>query len=232
MVSATVRFLNKSATPLTLGYLRNSAVAIDDQGNRYVLASAESVRGMGEIGGREFDPKFTIQPGQTSDARFEFVWRWNGRDIIGERSWDLEFAVREAAEVARGQYRFGQEHALQFKAIPPAPATSAVPSSVPAASAELTAASSNPVPAMEPVAPRPDACAGKRACYDAGLFVAEIENAALTHEGNFQDRVARLTVRVRNTGAKPISLAYVAKSSVLIDAAGNRFFWVQPEPTI
>ena len=40
-----------------------------------------------------------------------------------------------------------------------------------------------------------------------------------------QDRVARIDVQIRNTSSQPISLAYVVKSSVLVDNLGNRFFW-------
>lgn len=219
VVSATVRFLNKTSRPLTLGYIRAAGVAIDERGNRYTLPSSESVRGIGEIAGREFDPKFTIQPGQTADARFEFVWRWNGRDLLGQKAWDIELAVREAGEAAPGQYRFGAEHALQFRGVPPATAaiSDAAPVPVPASAAA-------PVPAVvEP--PRPDACAGKRACFDAGSFVAEIQHGTLTREGTYLDRIARLNVQIRNISQQPLSLAYVAKSSVLTDNLGNRFFW-------
>jgi hypothetical protein len=215
VVSATIKFLNKTNRPMILGYIRTAAVAIDERGNRYTLASSDSVRGIGEIAGREFDPKFTVQPGQTADTRFEFLWRWNGRDIIGQKAWDIEVAVREAAELAPGQYRFGAEHALQFRGVPPATASvsEAAPAPVPAAVA----------PAAE--SPRPDICAGKRGCFNAGSFVAEIQHATLTREGTFQDRVARLNMHIRNTGQQPLSLAYVAKSSVLTDNMGNRFFW-------
>jgi hypothetical protein len=226
MVSATVRFLNKSARPLILGYILSAGVAIDEQGNRYVLAAPTSVRGIGEITNREFDPKFTLQPGQTADARFEFVWRPNGREIIGMRAWDVELAVREVGEAAPGQYRFGQEHALQFKAVPPAPTPETrqvtTQGTTPLTTSETM--SEAPVPAPVPET-RADACAGKKGCYDAGNFVAEIRRATLTHEGTYQDRVARLDIQIRNTSTQPLILAYVVKSSVLIDDRGSRFFW-------
>ncbi|HYI97120.1 MAG TPA: hypothetical protein VEX68_26495 [Bryobacteraceae bacterium] len=214
MVSATIKFLNKTNRPLLLGYIRSSGVAIDDQGNRYILPTPTNVRGMGEIGGREFDPKFTLQPGQSADTRFEFVWRWNGRDIIGHKAWDIELAVREPNEAAPGQYRFGAEHALQFRGVPSA--TAAVSQSVPAATAP-TASATDPR--------RTDACEGKTRCFDAGAFVTEIGSGTLTREGTYQDRVARLNLLIRNMGDQPLPLAYVAKSSVLTDNLGRRFFW-------
>ncbi len=225
LVSATLQFLNKTGRPLILGYVRSAGVAVDERGNRYVLASPESVRGMGEIGGRGFDPKFTLPPGQTADTRFEFGWNWNGRDIIGHEAWDIELAVREVAEVAPGQYRFGAEHSLQFRGVPPASAvsSSAAPAAQPNAAVASAAVAAPAAPAPEP--PRADQCAGKPRCFDAGQFVAEIQHATLTREGTYQDRVVRLNVTIRNTGQQPLSLAYVAKSSVLTDNLGNRFFW-------
>ncbi|MEO8371975.1 MAG: hypothetical protein ABI806_22515, partial [Candidatus Solibacter sp.] len=220
IVSATVRFLNKTNRPLMLGYIASAGVAIDERGNRYILPSAASVRGIGEISGREFDPKFSVQPGQTADTRFEFVWRWNGRDILGQKAWDVELAVREANEVAPGQYRFGAEHTLQFRGVPPANAGGAEASPQASPAAAPPAASSAVV---EP--PRPDQCAGKRQCFDAGTFVAEIQHAGLSREGTYQDRVVRLNIQIRNTSQQPLSLAYVTKSSVLTDNRGNRFFW-------
>ena len=220
IVSATIKFLNKTNRPLTLGYLRTAAVAIDERGNRYTLPTPENVRGIGEISGREFDPKFTIAAGQTADARFEFIWRWNGRDLLGQKAWDIELAVREAIEDAPRQFRFGAEHVLQFRGVPPAQSnlSEAAPQPVP----QLTPQPTTPA---EPVQQRPDACAGKRGCFDAGTFVGEIQHTTLTREGNFQDRIVRLTLLLRNTSQQPLSLAYVTKSSVLTDNMGNRFFW-------
>lgn len=220
-VSATVRFLNKTRRPLLLGYVRSAGVAIDEQGNRYILPSAASVHGIGEIAGREFDPKFAVLPGQTADARFEFVWRWNGRDIIGQRAWDIDLTVREVRDVAPSQYQFGQEHALQFKTVLAANAPDSVQTSRDLPAAAKAAPASAPISA----ASEPDACAGRPRCYDAGPFAAEIAQAVLTREGNFQDRVVRMNIRFRNKGADPITLAYVTGTSTLVDNRGNRFSW-------
>ena len=71
VLSTTVRFENKSSQPLTIGYVRESGVALDELGNRYVVPNANGVRAIGEIAGTSIDPKFTLQPGEASDARFE-----------------------------------------------------------------------------------------------------------------------------------------------------------------
>jgi hypothetical protein len=62
IVSATVRFVNKTTRPLILGYVRNAAVAINEAGNRYTITSPANVRGIGEIAVAQFDPKFTVAP--------------------------------------------------------------------------------------------------------------------------------------------------------------------------
>lgn len=233
LVSATIKFLNKTNRPLILGYIAASAVAIDDRGNRYVLASSNSVRGIGEIAGRQFDPKFTLQPGETADTRFEFAWRGNGRDIIGQKAWDIEFAVREAVEVGPGQYRFGAEHALQFRGVPPASAAAPLTSegTAPMTTAPATAGNSapaDPAPAAAPanVPPRrPDACVTHHTCFDAGAFVAQVADARLTRDPNNLGRTVRLTMKIRNMGQQPLSLAYVAKSSTLADNLGKPYYW-------
>jgi hypothetical protein len=233
IVSATIRFVNKTTRPLILGYVRNSALAINEAGNRYTASSPDNVRGMGEIAGAQFDPKFTVQPGQASDTRVEMAWRWDGREIIGQRSWNMDMTVREVSEVAPGQYRFGAEHALQFKALVPGNAGAAAPaggalSQVPAGGAPAApAASASPAaaaPAPQVAANLPDACGGKAGCYDAGPFVAEIVNTVATRENYARPwHTVRLNVRFRNKTNEPIILGYMTGTAVLIDDLGNRY---------
>ncbi|MGH8311601.1 MAG: hypothetical protein ACRETX_17630, partial [Steroidobacteraceae bacterium] len=114
IVTATVRFQNKTDRPLTLGYVKTSGVAMDDEGNRYVVWGPSSVRGIGEIAGSAFDSKFTLQPQERSDARFELVWNETPQTVAGTR-FELDLAVREISEVAVDQFRLGQEHSLHFE---------------------------------------------------------------------------------------------------------------------
>lgn len=235
-VSATIRFQNKTHRPLTLGYIRNAGVAIDEQGNRYTISDPANVRGIGEIAGGQFDPKFIVQPGQVSDARFEFWWKWNGRDIIGQRAWDVDLAVREVNEIAPGQYRFGQEHPLQFKGVASANLSGTSPATGTLASvaggtasagvaAPTPAAAASRVASNEPVAwNEPEACAGKPRCYDAGPFVAEIVNTVASRETYSRPwHTVRLNLRFRNKTSAPIILGYVHGTGVLIDDLGNRY---------
>ena len=231
-VSATVRFVNKTNRPLLLGYVRTASVAINEAGNRYTIEQPANVRGIAEIAGGQFDPKFAVQPGQAADARFEFWWRWDGRAIIGQRAWDIDLTVREVNEIAPGQYRFGQEHALQFKALAPGNMTGTTPTggslaSLPAGAPPASTASagaSAPVPAPQVAAGEADACAGKKGCYDAGPFVAEIVNSVATRENYSRPwHTVRMNVRFRNKSAEPIILGYVTGTAVLIDDLGNRY---------
>jgi hypothetical protein len=214
-VAATVRFENKTNRPLILGYVRSSSVATNEAGNRYTITDPKYVRGIGEIAGNEFDPKFTLQPGQASDARFEFWWRWNGSEIIGVRTWDVAIAIREVNEVAPGQYRFGREHALQFKGATPGNMTSAAPAP-PAAS---------PSPAASQIsATMPDQCAGRIRCYDAGPFFAEIVTVTPSiAKLSYDWHVMTMNIRFTNKTAAPLVLAYVAESGALSDNFGNRY---------
>jgi hypothetical protein len=223
LVSATIRFHNKTARPLILGYVRTAAVAIDEQGNRYVIGSEGNVRGIGEAGGRSFDPKFTLAAGQASDARFEFSWEWDGRAIIGQRAWDVDLTIREINEVAAGQYRFGQEHVLSFKGVSPATQTTSAAGAMPV-TASAAAPPASPTAAPPTAAPLPDACGGKSRCYDAGPFVAEVLNVT-----GSQARTARqwhiisMNIRFLNKTDQPIILGYVAGTGVMIDEHGNRY---------
>jgi hypothetical protein len=233
-VSATVRFVNKTNRPLILGYVRNASVAINEAGNRYTIEQPANVRGIAEIAGGQFDPKFTVQPGQAADARFEFWWRWDGRAIIGQRAWDIDLTIREVNEIAPGQYRFGQEHALQFKGVSVGNMTSAAPAggslaTVSGAAAPSSAPAATPAPAS-PAAPAqvqanlPDACAGRIRCFDAGPFSAEILTATATREqGSRPWHTVSMNMRFTNKSNAPIILAYVVPSGVLIDDLGNRY---------
>jgi hypothetical protein len=234
-VSATVRFVNKTNRPLILGYVRNASVAINEAGNRYTIEQPANVRGIAEIAGGQFDPKFMVQPGQAADARFEFWWRWDGRAIIGQRAWDIDLTIREVNEIAPGQYRFGQEHALQFKGVAVGNMTSAAPaggSLATVANPAAPAAGPAPAPAATPAPAAPaqvpadqaDACAGRIRCFDAGPFVAEILTATATREQNARPwHTVSMNIRFRNKTNAPLILGYVVPTGVLIDDLGNRY---------
>ncbi|MBE7543791.1 MAG: hypothetical protein KJZ84_02950 [Bryobacteraceae bacterium] len=214
IITTTVRFQNRLNRPLILGYVDGSGVATDDQGNRYTLYGESSVRAMGIINRQGLDPKFVLEPGQWSDARFELSWTPARNDIFG-LSFVLELAVREITPLQGRQFRLGLEHALRFEGLGGETPT---PAAAPASPATAAA------PAAPP-APMEDACAGKPRCNHPGPFVAEIQSINASHAGTYNDHVLRISLRFRNLTDQPLVLGYSAKSSKIIDNFGNEYYW-------
>ena len=99
VVTATIRITNKLDRPLILGLVQRSGVGIDDQGNRYLVDGENNVRGIGMITST-IDPKFSLQPGESSDARIEFVLKMEHNQIYGT-SWELTLTLREIDQIGR-----------------------------------------------------------------------------------------------------------------------------------
>jgi len=108
-VSVTLRFHNRVQRPLTLAYVQSSPVVLDDRGNRYTLNGA--VRGMGLVSPSSYDPKFTIAPGESADAQFEFVW--HPRDQLFGLRYELSLAVRELTPLGGGRHRAAGEYVVR-----------------------------------------------------------------------------------------------------------------------
>jgi hypothetical protein len=213
-------FRNKANRPLILGYVSGSGIATDERGNRYVPVGQRAVQGIGLVQGGSGDPKFTLQPGESSDARFEFVWNTSGQEIFG-LSFQVDLAIREIEPIPGNQLRLGREHALHFSGLgnragvsPPrstaAPGQATIPGGAPAL----------PVPAV----PQADACGVRPRCYSAGPFVAEVIGltpSSLPYATPVDVLQAR--VRFRNLTNQPIILGYTAGSAVITDNFGNRY---------
>jgi hypothetical protein len=216
LVATTIRIQNKLNRPIILGYVPRSGIATDDRGNRYE-SNDGNVRGIGLISNGALDVKFVLQPGESSDARFEFGWQ-PGHEIYGE-SYQVELSIREIDQVAPHQFTLGKEHALRFTgfgnpsavAVAPAPVTAPVPTGPPTASA--------------PVIPIADPCAGAPRCYSAGPFLAEVSSLTGARVGNRKDHVLSITLKFRNVSSQPIILGYHTGSSTVTDNLGNRYYW-------
>lgn len=209
VLSTTVRFENKSAQPLTIGYVRDSGIALDDLGNRYLVPAANGVRAIGEIVGTNIDAKFTLQPGEGSDARFELMWEPN--KAAAGKSFELDLAVREIANGAGDQLKLGQEHALHFAGLGSAGAPAAQTAQTPKPAAVIPAATADP-------------CAGSNRCFNAGGFVAEVMQVQTARVSNRHETLS-LNIRFRNIGDKPVILAYQSGSSSAIDNFNNKYYW-------
>jgi hypothetical protein len=209
VVTATLRFRNKLDRPLILGYVNGSGVVTDDLGNRYVIGG-NGVRGIGVLGGNNVDTKFTLAPGETSEARFEYSWE-PGRAIVGTR-YDMDLTVREVDPIAGNQFKLGRERVLHFaSAAVEHPAAAPTAAAVPAASVPPTS--------------RQDFCAGVLRCVSAGPFTAQV--IAATPQGGPKDRhhTLVLNVRFRNVSNAPVVLGYKASSSNGTDNLGNQYYW-------
>lgn len=214
VVTATLRIQNRLDRPLTLGYVGDSGVVTDDQGNRYVV-NANGVRGIGVLTSSAVDTKFTLEPGESSDARFEFVWE-PGRAIVGTK-YDMDLTLREIDTISGGQVKLGKERVLHF----------AQPRGAAGAQAPGTAAPAAATPAAT-VATVGDPCAGLARCATGGAFVAQV--TSVTPVGTPQDRhhSLKLTVRFRNVGSAPIYLGYKSGSSAATDNLGNAYIYGRP----
>jgi len=115
ILDVIVRFRNKTANPLVLGYLQGSGTAVDEKGNRYSVYGANGVRGMGQVAGNSFDPKFTLPPGGIGDAQFELMW-YPGQQIYGF-TFMLDLTVDEINSYEGNQHSLGGEFPLHFEGL-------------------------------------------------------------------------------------------------------------------
>jgi hypothetical protein len=233
IITTTVRFVNRTNHPLILGYVQNSGIATDDQGNRYAVYGANSVRGIGEITGNAFDPKFTLQPGEGADARFELAWSPSRNEIFGTR-FELELAVREIDPLVGNQFRLGREHALRFTGFSDATIVAATPAPGSADAIALTPGpGAAPATAGQPVAAGTGAgevasasCGTAAHCYDAGPFTVRVVRFTGSRlADNTGDHMIDVSLRVTNVSGAPIVLGYQAQSGSIIDDLGNRYYW-------
>jgi hypothetical protein len=217
VIAVTLQFRNLTGNPLYLGYVAESGVITDDKGNRYAVYPA-SVRGIGTITAREFDPKFMLRPGESADARLEFGFRAPPSTILGTK-YTMDLAVRQIEPLAGNQFRLGREHALQYGGFPEvmtAPVAATAPASPAAPAAEAA-------PPPEPA----DLCAGKPRCYAAGPFLAEVTQVVGSNLGGGKSmfHLLQITMRIRNMTSEPIILGYQAKSGTAVDDLGNQYSW-------
>lgn len=218
VVDATVHIENRSDHPLSLVYVSGSGMVIDDQGNRYAIddfRNANAVRAIGIINRSTFDPKFRLQPGEGSDARFEFAFN-PGNAIVGT-VFRMELTLREIDSLAGGQQKPGREHVLQFRSLSNQPGGMQAAAAAPASAVAGAATAPSPAVAVG----GGDPCAGNSRCRSAGPFTAEVSQLSSTTQRNQQ--LVSIRLQLRNTSAAPLVLAYVTNSGVMVDDSGNRY---------
>lgn len=216
-LSVTVRVRNKTDQPLTLVYMDGSAAAIDDRGHRYTMSHPrQQLRGLGVATAREFDPRFTLAPGEVGDTRLELSAFIDG--IYGT-VFDFDFSLREVESLPGNQHRLGRETVLRYTALrdglretAPAPAAAAPAATAAAATTEAAA----------PAAPVADACQGASHCVASGPLAARVERLAVEAVKDHR-RGVLVTVSFRNVSAAPLVLNYKQDTGVMLDEHGQRY---------
>ena len=221
VVTVTMRFQNRTSAPLILGYVQGSGIVTDDRGNRYTVNGQGAIRGIGEINNNTFDSKFTLQPGEASDARLEFQWTPQRGQVFGT-TYDVELAVRQIDALEANQYQLGKEYALKLDGFTAGTSVATVASqgSEPVAPATGAGAGAAGGSVAAP-ADAPDVCAGKPRCYGAGPFAAEVTQVTTSKVTYYV--YVHLNVKVLNVSAQPLVLGWQNGSGVVIDDAGNRY---------
>jgi hypothetical protein len=221
-LTVRIGFRNKLNRPVILGYVSGSGIATDDRGNRYAPYGERAVQGIGQISGSNAESKFILLPGESSDARFEFVWNTSGREIFG-LAFQMDLAIREIDQLPGNQIRLGREYAIHFSGL-----GDGARSGTPAAPPTTTATAQPPVSGEAPVspvaaaAPQVDACSGKPRCSTTGPFVVEVTGVTPSQSA-YGYHMLQVNVRFRNLMSQPLILAYVARSGVITDNNGKRY---------
>jgi hypothetical protein len=216
-INVTVRFTNKTAEPLILGYVDGTAAAFDDRGNKYEVQNSTKVRGIGLVQRGRFDPKFTLGPGESSDAKLELNFFVNRNVIVGT-AFDLEMGVREIEPVAGNQYQLGREHALSWQSLANGAGGRAPVAAVAGAGAAVAGAGAAAGAAL----PAGDPCQGFANCASSGPVVAKLAGVtAAAPQGNNQ--VVTVRVAFQNLGATPLILNYKQGSGVMLDEKGQQY---------
>lgn len=211
-VNLTVRVTNKSTQPLILGLVSRTAAALDDRGNRYELQSSRKLQGMGLIERNRFDPKFTLAPGESADARLEL--NFFARNVIVGTRFDVEMGVREIDRVGGDQFRLGREHALGWQGL-----AKGAGGRAPAAAAAAPAGPSTATPAA--AAPT-DACAGQPHCTASGPVLAKVVGVQSAAPAGNNHQVA-VRIAFQNLGAEPLILNYKQSTGEMLDERGEQY---------
>jgi len=246
VLTTTLRFQNKLARPLVLGYLLGSGGATDDRGNRYIVKDQDT-RGIGNIAHvNAIDDKFVLAPGGTGDARFTLVW--GGQQLFGS-TFDLDLTVREVVPAGNGQKTLGPEYPLQIVGL--VDGAKASSSGAPVASAAAAGSAQQPSQDTQTAASAPQApssapaaggmsspfgapaaagagahCAQGTSCSDAGSFSVTLGQTATAVSG--KNQLVRLNVRIKNNTNQPLALGYKTGSSSAVDEQGSTFIWGRP----
>jgi hypothetical protein len=208
-VSATLRFVNKTARPMALAHLHNSLSMTDNRGNRYDQHGP--VRGLPPFSGVNTRADFLLPPGGSREATVEFQVYLGNQHLAGDQ-FTLAVAVKEMTPVNRDQVEVGVEHAVALSGLVDGQTDM---SALPAGSGAMAAQA----------APAPQAaCQGQPACFTEGPLLARVLQMRTMRNDDIDDEQhAAVFVQLSNRGDKPMALAYRLGTAQLIDNNGNPY---------
>lgn len=225
-LNLTVRFHNKSDQPLILELVAGTAAAFDDRGNNYALQNTTKLTGIGLIKRNRFDPKFTLAPGESSDARLELNF-YVGRNVIVGTAFDVEMSVREIDPRPGNQFEVGREHALSWQGLVNGargrvPLAAGGVGAVAAAAGAVAGDATANAEAAAASAPVGDPCTGQVHCASSGSLVAKVVGVQSAAPAGNNHKV---TVRVafQNLGSTPMILNYKVDTGAMLDERGERY---------
>ena len=205
LMDATLRFVNKTNQPLILGYLDGSAVALDDQGNRYAPYGNRGLAGIGLVNGNSADAKFILQPGGAGDARWELLWRPGSQDPIGS-AFDLSMTIREVNTLVGGQHALGGEIPLRFQGLSNGVTGAAAAGAAPVAGTPGAAGMAGASPMMA------GTTTGLPACGPSGSATGTVNAIAGTANSLGGQQTANATNTAANTAGNAVGQIASLKS--------------------
>jgi hypothetical protein len=114
ILNVSVRFQNRTAQPLVLGYVANSGITTDERGNRYIVYGGNGFRGIGLVYGNTFDPRFTLRPASSGDAQFEMHLQATPQNA--GQTFTVDLTIDEI-NTAGNQPTLGGEFPLHFEGL-------------------------------------------------------------------------------------------------------------------
>jgi hypothetical protein len=114
IINVSVRFQNRTAQPLVLGYVASSGMTTDERGNRYIVYGPNGFRGIGLVYGNTFDPRLTLRPAGSGDAQFEMHLQATPQNAGLTFTVDLTI---DEINTNGGQHSLGGEFPLHFEGL-------------------------------------------------------------------------------------------------------------------
>jgi hypothetical protein len=114
IINVSVRFQNRTAQPLVLGYVASSGITTDERGNRYIVYGGNGFRGIGLVYGNTFDPRFTLRPAGSGDTQFEMHLQATPQNA--GQTFTVDLTIDEINN-SGGQPTLGGEFPLHFEGL-------------------------------------------------------------------------------------------------------------------